>query len=131
VNDAQRGEMARLCDQGLTMAEIGRRLGLAQQTVGAALRRMGYKDPPGVKRPRGFAGMDPERKRAIQGQGGKAAHAQGTAHEWTPEEARAAGAKGGRESHRRGRAHRFTSAKARAASKKGVAARRRKKAGRA
>jgi general stress protein YciG len=28
--------------------------------------------------------------------GGKAAHAHGTAHQWTPEEARAAGRKGGK-----------------------------------
>lgn len=45
---------------------------------------------------RGFAGMDPERQREIASKGGKAAHAKGTAHEFTSEEARRAGAKGGR-----------------------------------
>lgn len=45
---------------------------------------------------RGFASMDPERHRAIARKGGLAAHAIGTAHEFSSEEARAAGMKGGR-----------------------------------
>lgn len=44
---------------------------------------------------RGFAGMDPAKQREIASKGGKAAHAKGTAHEFTSEEARAAGRKGG------------------------------------
>lgn len=40
---------------------------------------------------RGFASMDPERQREIASEGGKKAHAEGTAHQWTPEEAREAG----------------------------------------
>ncbi len=44
---------------------------------------------------RGFASMDEERQREIASKGGKAAHAKGTAHEFTPEEAREAGRKGG------------------------------------
>src|SRR5437762_6224208 len=44
---------------------------------------------------RGFASMDPEQQRAIASKGGKAAHQQGVAHEWSSEEARAAGRKGG------------------------------------
>jgi general stress protein YciG len=44
---------------------------------------------------RGFAGMAPERQRAIASLGGKAAHRLGTAHEWTPAEAVAFGRKGG------------------------------------
>lgn len=44
---------------------------------------------------RGFASMDPEKQRAIASKGGKAAHAKGTAHEFTPDEARDAGRKGG------------------------------------
>lgn len=44
---------------------------------------------------RGFAGMDREKVRAIASAGGKAAHAAGTAHEFTTEEAKAAGRKGG------------------------------------
>jgi general stress protein YciG len=39
--------------------------------------------------------MDRERQREIASKGGRAAHAKGTAHEWTAEEARAAGRKGG------------------------------------
>lgn len=45
---------------------------------------------------RGFASMDPERQREIAAQGGRTAHANGKAHQWTSEEARAAGKKGGR-----------------------------------
>ena len=44
---------------------------------------------------RGFASMDKEKQREIASKGGKAAHAKGTAHEFTPEEAREAGRKGG------------------------------------
>ena len=49
---------------------------------------------------RGFAAMDPEQVRAISRQGGIAAHARGTAHEFTQEEARAAGRKGGLAAHK-------------------------------
>jgi uncharacterized protein len=45
---------------------------------------------------RGFAAMDEDKQRAIASEGGKAAHAKGTAHEWDSEEARKAGRKGGR-----------------------------------
>ena len=44
---------------------------------------------------RGFASMEPERQREIASKGGRAAHAKGTAHEWSKTEARAAGRKGG------------------------------------
>ena len=47
------------------------------------------------KSKRGFASMDPARQRDIASKGGKAAHAKGTAHEWTADEARRAGRKGG------------------------------------
>jgi general stress protein YciG len=49
---------------------------------------------------RGFAGMDPNLVRTLASRGGKAAHEQGTAHEFTTEEARAAGRKGGLASHK-------------------------------
>jgi len=39
--------------------------------------------------------MSPERQKEIASKGGRAAHAKGTAHEWTPDEARTAGRKGG------------------------------------
>ncbi|MYM26889.1 hypothetical protein GTP58_00960 [Duganella sp. CY15W] len=41
---------------------------------------------------RGFASMDPAQQREIAAEGGRAAHAKGTAHEFTSEEARRAGA---------------------------------------
>jgi general stress protein YciG len=47
---------------------------------------------------RGFAAMDPEKQRQIARQGGRAAHEQGVAHQWTSEEAREAGRKGGQNS---------------------------------
>ncbi len=53
---------------------------------------------------RGFASMDAAKQREIASKGGKAAHAKGTAHEFTPEEAREAGRKGG-EAVSRDRAH--------------------------
>jgi hypothetical protein len=40
---------------------------------------------------RGFASMDPDKQREIASEGGRAAHAAGTAHEFTSQEARAAG----------------------------------------
>lgn len=48
---------------------------------------------PGSRR--GFAAMDPERQKEIASKGGRAAHAKGTAHEWSADEAREAGRKGG------------------------------------
>ncbi len=48
-----------------------------------------------MKSKRGFAGMDPEKQRELSSRGGKAAHAKGTAHEWSSEEAREAGRAGG------------------------------------
>ena len=47
------------------------------------------------KERRGFASMSPEKQREIASKGGRAAHAKGTAHEWSAEEAREAGRKGG------------------------------------
>ncbi len=44
---------------------------------------------------RGFAAMSPEKQREIARKGGRAAHEQGVAHQWSSEEARAAGKKGG------------------------------------
>jgi general stress protein YciG len=49
---------------------------------------------------RGFASMDPMLVRTLASKGGKAAHEQGTAHEFTSEEARSAGRKGGLAPHR-------------------------------
>jgi general stress protein YciG len=44
---------------------------------------------------RGFASMDTSKQREIASKGGKAAHAQGRAHEFSADEARTAGRKGG------------------------------------
>lgn len=44
--------------------------------------------------------MDPQKQREIASKGGRAAHLQGTAHEWSSDEAREAGRKGGAASRR-------------------------------
>jgi uncharacterized protein len=44
---------------------------------------------------RGFAAMDPQKQKQIASEGGRAAHRQGVAHEWSSDEAREAGRKGG------------------------------------
>ena len=43
---------------------------------------------------RGFTSMDDDKQRAIAAEGGRAAHAQGTAHDFDSEEAREAGRRG-------------------------------------
>lgn len=47
--------------------------------------------------------MDPDLQREISRKGGKSAHAQGVAHEFTPAEARIAGRKGSAAMHRKRR----------------------------
>jgi general stress protein YciG len=75
----------------------GSRQGEAQGTTG---------NKQSATRNRGFASMDPQRQREIASEGGRAAHAKGTAHEFTSEEARRAGAmshkNGNRQSATRG-----------------------------
>jgi general stress protein YciG len=48
-----------------------------------------------AKSNRGFASMDRSKQREIASKGGRAAHAQGRAHEFSADEARTAGRKGG------------------------------------
>lgn len=52
-----------------------------------------------VKRKVGFAVLTPERRAEISRQGGREAHARGTAHKWTSETAREAGRLGGKAPH--------------------------------
>ena len=59
------------------------------------------KEDENKKARRGFAAMSPERQRQIASQGGRAAHQQGVAHEWSAAEAREAGKKGGQASGKR------------------------------
>jgi general stress protein YciG len=76
-------------------------------------------NPMSEKSRRGFAAMDREKQRQIASKGGRAAHAKGSAHEFTPDQAREAGRKGGRAAHARGTAHKFTSQEAQEAGRKG------------
>ena len=57
-----------------------------------------------MRRPRGFAAMDPKLVSELAKRGGKAAHRAGTAHQFTSEEARVAGRKGGQATHAKRRA---------------------------
>lgn len=50
-------------------------------------------DPP---KPRGFAAMDPDKRRRAQSRGGKTTQASGRAHNWDAHEAAVAGRKGGK-----------------------------------
>src|SRR5687767_11165976 len=61
----------------------------------SALNNSVWREGRMAKEDRGFASMDRSKQREIASQGGRAAHAKGTAHEWTSEEAREAGRKGG------------------------------------
>jgi general stress protein YciG len=63
---------------------------------------------PTPKKRRGFAVMDPKRVSEIASKGGKAAHAAGTAHEFSRDEAREAGRKGGYATHARRKATKNT-----------------------
>ena len=65
---------------------------------------------------RGFASLDRARQREIASQGGKAAHAHGTAHQWTSAEAKEAGRKGGRSKS----AKKMAAAQARGAARKAM-----------
>lgn len=61
-------------------------------------------ETPKAKQRRGFASMKPEDVQRIARMGGRAAHAAGTAHEFTADEARVAGRKGGLAPHKKRRA---------------------------
>ena len=63
-----------------------------------------YEAQSSRKSNRGFAAMDSDTQRRIASKGGRAAHEQGTAHEFSPTEAREAGRKGG-QAVSRNRAH--------------------------
>jgi uncharacterized protein len=72
-------------------------------------RNMDNPQENGRRSNRGFASMDPQRQREIASEGGRAAHRQGVAHEWSSEEAREAGRKGGQNSRGGGRSRRTES----------------------
>jgi general stress protein YciG len=59
--------------------------------------------PTQKARKQGFASLSPQRRHEVASLGGKAAHRDGNAHEWTHEEAVAAGRKGGTISRRKPR----------------------------
>jgi uncharacterized protein len=81
------------------------------------------EDSNAPPRPRGFAGMTPDQRRALGSKGGRTAHARGTANKFTPETASVAG----RRPHENGTAHKWTSEEAREAGRKGGSALRRRR----
>jgi general stress protein YciG len=64
--------------------------------------------------------MNQSRRREIASKGGRAAHAKGTAHQWSREEAREAGRKGGLAQGRRRRTLPSPAAESPAAENQGV-----------
>lgn len=77
-------------------------------------------ESPSTPRPRGFAALTPEQRRALGSKGGKTAHERGTANKFDSQSASVAG----RIPHERGTAHRWTSEEARDAARKGAQRRR-------
>ena len=73
-------------------AEIGTANAWAPGSGGGHFTGIG-REVSVAKEDRGFASMDRVKQREIASKGGKAAHAKGTAHEWTSDEAREAGRK--------------------------------------
>ncbi len=67
---------------------------MAQVAHADALNERNVDSKP--KSRRGFASMSPEKRSKIASIGGKAAHAQGRAHEYSSDEARIAGRLGGK-----------------------------------
>jgi general stress protein YciG len=66
---------------------------MAEMTNNNEMPRSG--DSRTTKSKRGFASMDPAKQKEIASKGGRAAHQQGVAHQWSSDEAREAGKKGG------------------------------------
>jgi hypothetical protein len=87
--DQEQRQAVALYATGLTIPEVGARLGVSTYRVRQLLRA------GGVKPRRGFAALPAEKLRHITSLGGKALHALGRAHRFTPAEAAAAGRKGG------------------------------------
>jgi general stress protein YciG len=82
------------------MGEAAQSLGSYDQVIAAVRGRdVGLpsnklEDDVTQKKPQGFATMDRKRQREVARSGGRAAHAKGTAHEWSREQAREASWKG-------------------------------------
>jgi hypothetical protein len=91
-------------DQNLNRDEQEQKTGDEQQPSSSAEPQQTTEAARPAKKRRGFAVMDPKRVSEIASKGGKAAHAAGTAHEFSREEAREAGRKGGYATHARRKA---------------------------
>jgi len=96
---AERGQLE---NQG-RMDQESRGLGSMDNPLQSDISRMGNETSDSERTEligrktsnRGFAAMDREKQKRIASEGGRAAHRQGVAHEWTRDEAREAGRKGG------------------------------------
>ncbi len=87
-------------ESAVTEAAEERGLNMNQESAVTEAAEEDSTDKPRKKARRGFAAMSPEKQAAIASLGGKAAHARGTAHEFSPEEGREAGRKGGQAAQR-------------------------------
>jgi hypothetical protein len=84
------GIMSEACRRTRRFIQVNREKTMASNQGNKQSGNQGSSQSSGTRN-RGFASMDPQRQREIASQGGKAAHAKGTAHEFTSEEARRAG----------------------------------------
>jgi general stress protein YciG len=90
-------------DENVTQGESSQTEQNAEATPTAPTAASPSTEEQPRPRRRGFAAMDRDRVKEIASKGGRAAHAAGTAHQFSSDEARVAGKKGGMAPHvRRG-----------------------------
>jgi general stress protein YciG len=116
---ARAARIVRLRASGLTLREIGARVGLSGQMVKVLLNGLGHPTQALPDRPAGFASLTGQQRREIARKGGQTAQAGGKGYRWDSEAAVEAGRKGGKATQARGTGYRFNSETGRAAGKKG------------
>ncbi len=96
---AERGQtdnLGRMSQENRGMGSMGNSQQSEMSRMGGESSGNGREESNGRKTSnRGFAAMDPQKQKKIASEGGRAAHRQGVAHEWSRDEAREAGRKGG------------------------------------
>ena len=104
IHESQPGENEIVNNEGTSTTTVESPSPVAEPAKQAdAIAQPELPQPTQAPRRRGFAAMDRDRVKAIASKGGRAAHAAGTAHQFSADEARVAGKKGGEAPHvRRG-----------------------------
>jgi general stress protein YciG len=87
--------LATLHEAGDERAKAAQWLAISRRALYAWRKHYGIPPSRSPAKPRGFACMDPERRRAVAQRGGQKVQQRGRGHRFTPEEAREAGARGG------------------------------------